>query len=124
MALNSSAACVHAVHVPMPDAVAGSGRPPTGDVFELPEYNLSFTPRHGSMIAFQPSQVMHGTRASKDEGEDCQRIGLAISMQRRAINVAIAEHKRLKRVQAEKQQEDIARMTTRHAKGEDSMANS
>lgn len=29
---------------------------------QLPEQSLSFTPQHGSMVAFEPSQVVHGAR--------------------------------------------------------------
>ncbi len=45
--------------------IAGSGTPPVGDVFELPEIGLSFTPCHGSMMAFRASEVVHGSRASE-----------------------------------------------------------
>ena len=39
-----------------------------------------------------------GIRVSEDEGQGCQRIGLAFAMQRRAINVAVTEHKNIKHV--------------------------
>ena len=71
------------------------------------------------MIAFQPSQVMHGSQVSRDEGQGCQRIVLAIAMQNRAMNVAVAEHAKIKRSQARKQQLNIAKVTKRHAKGVD-----
>ena len=99
--------------------VTGSGTPPTGDVFQFPDHSLTFTPRHGSMVAFQPSQLTHGTRVSDNEGEGCQRIGLAIAMQRRAMNVAIAEHAQIKCKQAGEQQLKIAQVIKRHEKGVD-----
>ena len=56
---------------------------------------LSFTgtPKHGSMLAFCASEVLHGTRIPDVAGNGCQRIGSAIALQRQAMNVAIAEHK-------------------------------
>ncbi|DBA99025.1 TPA: hypothetical protein ACH3X1_014295 [Trebouxia sp. C0004] len=86
--------------------LAGSGTPPVGDVFELPEIGLSFTPCHGSMMTFRANQVVHGTRIPDQIGQGCQRIGSAIAMQRRAMNVAIKHHKEMKVRVAEEQ--DIA----------------
>ena len=65
-----------------------------GDVFQLLELSLSSTPGHGSMLAFQASEVVHGTRIPDVLGKGCQRIGSAIAMalQRRAIIVAVAQH--------------------------------
>lgn len=96
---------------------AGQGTPPVGAVFQFPEFGLSFTPGHGSMVTFQPSQVLHGTRLPDEKGQGCQRIGLALSLQRRAVNVAIAEHRGAKRRVAIKQEESIAVVKTRRAKG-------
>ena len=72
---------------------AGSGTPPTGAVFEFSELKPSFTPKHGSMLAFCASEVLHGTRVPVVAGTGCQRIGSAIALQKQAVNVAIAEHK-------------------------------
>lgn len=60
---------------------------------------------------------------SDDEGQDCQRMGLAIAMQRQAINVAIAQHEETKRVIASKQQSAIAVVNKRHAEGLDRHGN-
>ena len=98
---------------------AGSGTPPVGDVFELPEIGLSFTPCHGSMMAFRASKLVHGTRIPDLIGQGCQRIGSAIALQRRAINVAIKHHKEMKVKVAEEQDIAIATVQKRHAQGVD-----
>ena len=71
------------------------------------------------MLAFEASEVLHGTRTSDRDGNGCQRIGSAIALQRRAINVAIAEHTEVKRKVEQKQDADIARVKERHASGVD-----
>ncbi|DBB03133.1 TPA: hypothetical protein ACH3X1_013364 [Trebouxia sp. C0004] len=91
---------VKAIRLAFPTAIwtsiARSGTPPVGDVFELPEIGLSFTPCHRSMMTFRANQVVHGTRIPDQIGQGCQRIGSAIAMQRRAMNVAIKHHKEMK----------------------------
>jgi len=99
--------------------IAGSGTPPVGDVFELPEIGLSFTPCHGSMMAFRASEVVHGTRIPDLIGQGCQRIGSSIAVQRRAMNVAIKHHKEMKARVAEEQDRAIATVKKRHALGVD-----
>ncbi len=99
--------------------IAESGTPPVGDVFELPEIGLSFTPCHGSMMAFRASEVVHGTRIPDLIGQGCQRIGSSIAVQRRAMNVAIKHHKEMKARVAEEQDTAIAIVKKRHAQGVD-----
>ncbi|DBA98992.1 TPA: hypothetical protein ACH3X1_014268 [Trebouxia sp. C0004] len=94
--------------------LAGSGM---GDVFQLPEMRLSFTLCHGSMMAFCASKVVHGTRIPDAIGQGCQRIGSAIALQRRAINVAVAHHKEMKVRVAQEQDIAIATVKKRHAQG-------
>ncbi|DBA99813.1 TPA: hypothetical protein ACH3X1_013715 [Trebouxia sp. C0004] len=96
---------------------AGSGMPPVGDVFQLPEMRLSFTPCHGSMMAFCASKVVHGTHIPDAIGQGCQRIGSAIALQRRAINAAVAHHKEMKVRVAQEQDIAIATVKKRHAQG-------
>ena len=95
--------------------LAGKGKPPVGAVFHFPDFGLDFTPKHGSMVTFQPSQVWHGTCVPDEEGQGCQRIGLAVSLQRNALNVAIQEHEGAKRRIASKQQQQIAIVDERRA---------
>lgn len=75
---------------------------------------------HVSMLAFQASEVFRNTRTPVPDlaGEGCQRIGLAIALQRMAINVAVAHHKKVK-VRLAEQEQDIAIATVkkRHALG-------
>ena len=99
--------------------IAGSGTPPVGDVFEPPEVGLSFTPCHDSMITFRANQVVHGTRIPDQIGQGCQRIGSAIAMQPRAMNVATKHHKEMKVRVAEEQDIAIATVKKRHALGVD-----
>ncbi|DBA98879.1 TPA: hypothetical protein ACH3X1_014636 [Trebouxia sp. C0004] len=97
--------------------LAGSGMPPVGDVFQLPEMRLSFTPCHGSMMAFCASKVVHGTRIPDAIGQGCQRIGSAIALQHRAINVAVAHHEEMKVRVAQEQDIAIATVLKRQAQG-------
>ena len=92
-----------------------------GDVFELPEIGSSFTPCHGSMMAFWASKVVHGMRIPDLIGQGCQRIGFgsAIALQCRAINVAIKHHREMKVRVAEEQDIAIATVKKRHAQGVD-----
>ena len=61
--------------------------------------------------------MVHGTRIPDLAGQGCQRIGSAIALQRRAINVAIAHHKEVKVRVAEEQDIAIATVKKRHALG-------
>ena len=90
-----------------------------GDVFELPQIGLSFTPCHGSMMAFWASKVVHGTRIPDLIGQGCQRIGSAIALQLRAINVAIKHHTEMKVRVAEEHDIAFATVKKRHAQGVD-----
>ena len=67
---------------------AGKGKPPVGDVFQFPELGLSFTPSHGSMIAFESSKLLQGTRDPVEGGQGCERIGLAVCQHNFAVKVA------------------------------------
>ena len=69
------------------------------------------------MLAFDASQVEHGTRVPDKEAQDCERIGLAIAMQRTPMKKAIAEHKDTKRRQAQEQALKIAEVMQRHIEG-------
>ena len=80
---------------------------------------LSFTPKHGSMLAFCASELLHGTRIPDVAGNGCQRIGSAIALQRQAMNVAIAEHKDTKQTVLQRQEGKIAVFDARRAKGID-----
>jgi hypothetical protein len=51
--------------------LAGKGKPPVGAVFHFPDFGLNFTPKHGSMVTLQPSQVLHGTCVPDEEGQGC-----------------------------------------------------
>ena len=86
-------------------------------MFEFPDMKLSFTPKHGSMLAFCASELLHGTRIPDVAG--CQRIGSAIALQRQAMNVAIAEHKDTKQTVLQRQEGKIAVFDARRAKGID-----
>ena len=69
------------------------------------------------MLAFDASQVEHGTRVPDKEAQDCERIGLAIAMQRTPMKKAIAEHKDTQRRQAQEQALKIAEVMQRHIEG-------
>ena len=80
---------------------------------------LSFTPKHGSMLAFCASEVLHGTCIPDVAGNGCQRIGSAIALQRRVMNVAIAEHKDTKQTVLQRREGKIVVFDARRAKGID-----
>ena len=69
------------------------------------------------MLAFDASQVEHGTRVPDEEGQVCERIGLAIAMQMTPMKKAIAEHKDTKHRQAQEQALKIAEVMQRHIEG-------
>ncbi len=71
------------------------------------------------MMTFRADQVVHGTRIPDLIGQGCQRIGSAIAMQRRSINVAIKHHKEIKVRVAEEQDIAVATVKKRHALGVD-----
>ena len=67
------------------------------------------------MITFDPSQVLHGTRVPDEPGQDCQRIGVAISLQTIAVNVGRAAHAGAKRAVARKQRQQIKKVNRQRA---------
>ena len=77
------------------------GTPPKGDVFQFNDLNLSFTPGHGTMLAFEPAKTYHSTSLPHAEDFGCQRIGSAISFQRHALYKAINAHADIKKQQAQ-----------------------
>ncbi|KAL3158448.1 hypothetical protein ABBQ38_010682 [Trebouxia sp. C0009 RCD-2024] len=78
----------------------GAGTPPLGDVFRFDDLNLSFTPGHGTMLAFEPARTCHSTTVPHEEYPNCQRLGSAISLQRSALNRAVNAHEDIKNQQA------------------------
>ena len=71
------------------------------------------------MLAFHANKVLHGTRKPDMLGRGCRRIGSALALQTRAVNVAIAEHTAVKDKIAQKQQADCVNVKQRHASGVD-----
>ena len=69
------------------------------------------------MVAFDASQVKHGTRVPDEEGQDCERLGLAIAMQRTPMKRAIAEHKETKHRHAQQQATKFVEVMQRHIEG-------
>ena len=80
--------------------IAGDGTPPLGDVFGFDDLHLSFTPGHGTMLAFEPARTCHSTAVPHEEYPNCQRLGSAISLQRSALNRAVNAHEDIKNQQA------------------------
>ena len=58
------------------------------------------------MLALNAIKLLYGTRIPDMFSRGCQRIGSALALQTRAVNVAIAQHKAAKDRIAEKQEAD------------------
>ena len=80
---------------------AGQGMPPKGDVFKFSDLNLSLTPGHGTMLAFEPATTRHSTALADAAYPDCQRIGSAVSLQKASLYRAINAHADIKSQQAQ-----------------------
>ena len=98
---------------------AGNGTPPKGDVFGLPNYQLSITPRRGSVLAFQASRVKHVTRVAEEPGKGCDTLRTSLAIHHTGIKAAIAHHKACKKQQDSIQLEKEEIVKTRHALGID-----
>ena len=68
------------------------------------------------MIAFEPSKLLHGSRVPDEVGQDCQRIGLALSQHTIAVKVAKAAFDACKHKVARQQQQQIAKVDEMRAR--------
>ena len=71
---------------------AGNATSPKGAVFRFDKYDIGFTPQHGSMVCFEPAQVLHSTATPDSPGQDCERLGSAVCIQKTPMNKAVESH--------------------------------
>ena len=86
---------------------AGTATPPKGAVFRFDKYDIGFTPRHGSMVCFEPAQVLHNTAIPDSPGLDCERLWSAVCIHKTPMNKAVESHAGLKAQWAQQQKDKI-----------------
>lgn len=96
---------------------AEDSTPPTGAVFRFDDYNIGFTPGHGSMVCFEAAVVRHSTAVPTSPGEGCDRLGSALCIQKFPMNKAVRSHAGLKARWATEQKEKIALVAKWRKKG-------
>ena len=69
------------------------------------------------MLAFQAGKVVHGTCILDVLGQDCQRISLAVALQRRGFNVVVAQHGKENIRLAKEHDTNIATVKRKRAQG-------
>ncbi|KAL0027806.1 hypothetical protein WJX77_007290 [Trebouxia sp. C0004] len=79
--------------------------PPEGAFFRFDKYYIGFTPRHGSMVCFEPAQVLHSTAIPDSPGLDCECLGSAVCIQKDPVDKAVESHAGFKAQSAQQQKE-------------------